>query len=273
MYIGVDIGGSKILVAARHEHDKQLILSEKFETPADAEIGLRLIIARIEELCAGRPIAGIAVVAPGPMDFQNGVLLTAHYLPWHYFPLRERLHRYFNCPIILEHDASAAAWAEYQLGVAKGLPNVAYLTISTGIGTGLVLNGAIYHGRFDSEGGDIPLHHNGSHWTHLEDAASGRAIRGTYGHFAFDITDDATWRQIALDLAQGIGALAALLSPDIIVIGGGVSVHWNRFAKPLKANLTDMKMRYPLPPIVPSKWPELNTVTGAVLLAEMIPKS
>lgn len=272
MYVGIDIGGTKTLVATATTK-YTIKTSQKILTEHDAVGEIEKITDMIEAQ-AGDKLTAIGIAAPGPLDRHKGRILNPPNLPWHNLSLTERLHRHFKVPVALENDANAAALAEATLGAGRGHDPVLYVTISTGVGTGLISEGRIYHGKYDTEGGHImlqqggPLCGCGGHG-HFESICSGTAIKRRYGKFGYEIKDKPTWRLIARDMAQGLTSLAAVVSPDIIVLGGGVSVHWERFQEPLNEYFREFWANmYPPPTIKPAHNIETAAIFGAFLVAK-----
>lgn len=277
MYIAVDIGGSKILVALGNQQ-ANLVDSIHFETPASFDDAMNQITAAIHKLSTGHHLEAIAVAGTGRLDFEQGIILQPPNLPWRDANVKKPLQAEFNVPVVLENDADAAGLAEATLGAGVGHKVVLYLTISTGIGTGLIIDGKIYHGAHDTEGGHMTIDPTGPHCGcggdgHFESIVSGKAIKRRFGVFAYQITDPNIWDQIAQDIAIGLGNLITIMSPDIVVMGGGVNVHWDKFHTPLLKYLKDRKLLYPLPKIVPAKYMETAVVYGCFLLAKQTKKS
>jgi glucokinase len=170
LYLGVDVGGTKVaagIVTPRGE-----ILS-KIRVPMtsrqDAAAGLQAVERAIDSALETEParrgsIAGIGVVSPGPLDPSSGIVVNPANIPcWRNFPLVEEIKKSRGLPAILDNDANAAALAEALWGAGRGYRNVFYVTIGTGIGTGLVLDGRIYHGRTGAaaEGGHVTIDFRG----------------------------------------------------------------------------------------------------------------
>lgn len=278
MYIGIDIGGSKILLGLANAQGR-ILSTQKLPTPADGRSGLHVIEYRIRELLDGRPLFAIAVSAPGPLDFKTGTILNPpNQHEWHNVPIGPELRRLFKVPVVVENDANAAGLAEAISGAGQTHGTVLYVTISTGIGTGLIIEDEVYHGANDTEGGHITIQPGGPQCGcgghgHFESVVSGRAIQRRFGRPASAITDAGTWDLIAKDMALGLANLIAITAPDIVVLGGGVSVHWKRFNKPLLAHLKEVaSLQYPLPPIVPAKRIETAPLYGTILLAKKAAK-
>ena len=170
LYLGVDVGGTKVaagLVTSRGE-----ILSKvrmPMTSHEDAAAGLLAVERAIDAAFAAEParkasVAGIGIVSPGPVDPVQGIVVNPGNLPcWRNYPLVAEIKKSLGLPTILDNDANAAALAEAQWGAAAGYSSVFYVTIGTGIGTGIVLNGSIYHGRTGAagEGGHVSIDYHG----------------------------------------------------------------------------------------------------------------
>ena len=157
--VGIDIGGTKLATVVAD--DSGNILS-KVRRPTDAEKGpeyaIQLLFEMVYETIAQagleqEAIAAIGVSCGGPLDTKTGVVYSPPNLPgWDAFPLKAHLESEFNIPTIIENDANASALAEYRFGGGRGYDAVLYMTMSTGIGGGIVIDGRIYHGANDSAG-------------------------------------------------------------------------------------------------------------------------
>lgn len=271
MYVGIDIGGTKML-AAYSPDARRLVATAKMATPKNQREAIPDIVKLIDQVAGGRQVAGIGVSAASPMDLNRGIMLTPPNLPWRNLPLLKDLTAATRCAVTVAHDADCGGLAETLLGVAQGFKRVLYITISTGIGTALILDGQIYHGQHNLEGGHITVQaHDGPTCScgapgHFEAVASGQAIKRRFGKPAYQITDKATWNAIAYDFAVGIASLAAMTTPDVIVLAGGVSTHYDRFKAPLARHLKEV-YRFELPPIKLAKFVETAPVIGALQLA------
>lgn len=157
--VGIDIGGTKLatVVADSTGH----ILS-KVRKPTLSERGpeyaLQLLFDMVGETInlagmAQKSISAIGVSCGGPLDTKTGVVYSPPNLPgWDALPLKARLESEFEIPVTIENDANASALAEYRFGGGRGYNAVLYMTMSTGIGGGIVIDGQIYHGANDSAG-------------------------------------------------------------------------------------------------------------------------
>lgn len=273
VFIGVDIGGSKMLVAS--STDGVTIKNQaKTATPDNSKDGITQIIRLIDEVAGDQKVAAIAVAAPGPLDLIHGHILKTPNMTWEETAICELLKARYDAPCILENDANAGALAEALIGAAASQPFVLYVTVSTGVGTGLVINGKVYHGAHDTEGGHmlIPTHDRtlkGSEdGAQLETEISGRALKRRFNQLGFQIpADSKNWDIFAHDLALGLHNLSLVLSPSVIVLGGGVSVHFDKFRDHLSRHLSAYHGLYPHPPIVQAQMVEEAPIHGALLLA------
>jgi len=290
--IGVDIGGTKVaagLVNRRTgsiSHPTRVPMSAH-GTPAE---GLAAVTTAIDSLLAAsrglqsssaqgahgvrrapsapavdssQSAQGIGVGAPGPLDPNTGVILNPPNLPcWRNFPLGAELARAYRLPVKVDNDANAAALAETLWGAGRGYRNVFFATIGTGIGTGIVFDGQIYHGRTGAaaEGGHLTIDYDGPPCACgkrgcIEALAAGPAIaRLARSRLAAQPAADSLLRKLAgghLDgvsselvgqacaagdpiaaqvlqdvvgfLSIWLGNIIDLLEPDVIIMGGGVS--------------------------------------------------
>ena len=134
--------------------------------PARRKPGLQAVVAAIDSLASSARggIHSIGICAPGPLDPKSGVVLNPPNLPcWRNFPLAEKIRSMYRVPVKVDNDANAAALAETRWGAARGFRYVFYATIGTGIGTGIVFDGRIYHGNTGSagEGGHVSIDYRG----------------------------------------------------------------------------------------------------------------
>ncbi len=157
--VGIDIGGTKLATVVAD--DSGNILS-KVRRPTRADKGPEYAINLLFEMVyetvdqtglEQKAISAIGVSCGGPLDTETGIVYSPPNLPgWDAFPLKARLESEFNIPAVIENDANACALAEYRFGGGRGYNSVLYMTMSTGIGGGIVINGQIYHGANDSAG-------------------------------------------------------------------------------------------------------------------------
>ena len=161
--IGVDLGGTNI-VAGALSHDGSEVIAMRSEPTradqgADAVIDrmVRLIDTVIAETIAHTgarraDVTGIGVGAPGPLERERGIVVTTPNLGWTNFPLRDVIAERTGIPVRIDNDANCATLGEWWLGAARGANNVIGMTIGTGIGGGIILDGKLYHGASDVAG-------------------------------------------------------------------------------------------------------------------------
>ena len=259
MYIGIDIGGTKTLVASLSD---QGVIDQaiKFPTPklyTDflAELTKTLAQLTVKDFRAG------AVAAPGKIDRAKDMVISCGNLGWENIPLARDIERLTHCPMRLENDAKLGALSEAML-VQGRYHKVLYITISTGIGIGLVRDGVIDTAIGDGGGRTMLLSYRGK-LTPWEDFASGSAIVRKYGKMASEINDAQTWGEIVRTFTPGLIELTAVLDPEVIIIGGGAGHHIDKFHDLLVA---DMKQHETpmlrIPPILAAARPDEAVIYG-----------
>lgn len=261
MFLGVEIGGTKLQVGAC---DRQGRLKHLVRTVVVRKQGRRGILWQLEEIIptflARYKVAAIGVGFGGPFDVERGCAVTSHQIAgWDGFPVKRWFERRFRLPAVVDNDQNCAGLAEAVCGAGRGKRAVLYVTVGTGIGGGFILNGEIYNGKL----GAAEIGHMqcfvGGRWRTVESLASGLAIeRG-----ASTITRSAKYVGVAL--ANAI----ALLNPEIVIVGGGVSLAGERFFRPLCHTVERLVFR-PFRGnfrIVPPALGQTVVVIGAALLA------
>jgi glucokinase len=238
--IGVDVGGTKILagvvdregaVHARHER----------ETPKSSqEDVVAALDAAVSELL-GEDVGAVAYGVPSNLDRRTRIALQATNMPLHDFDLLAHGRERFGLPIGVENDGNAAAFAEWRFGAGRGTSNLVMLTLGTGVGGGLVLDGDLYRGWAELghvvvQAGGPPCQGNCHGRGHLETLASGtaadRAARELYGPDADghelvarardgDAAAGAALDRIGELLGAAIGSFANEFDPEVVIIAGG----------------------------------------------------
>jgi predicted NBD/HSP70 family sugar kinase len=264
MYLGIDIGGTKTLVASLND-EGVITQSIKFPTPEDYDQFLSELDKTVASLETKDFRAG-CLAAPGRIDRKLGVGKSFSNLPWRNVPLQQDIERIAGCPMLVENDANLAGLSEAMLLKDKHA-KVLYITISTGIGTGYIVSQQIDPSMEDSEGGLLQIQ-RGDQIVKWESFASGHAIAERYGKHASEIEDEATWRTIATDLSVGFIDLIAVTQPDIIVVGGGVGRYLDKFHDLLVAELKKYENpMLPIPPIANAGRAEEAVIYGCYDLA------
>jgi glucokinase len=266
MYLGVDVGGTKTLVTVLNS-DGVIRERTKFPTPKSYNhflLELRHALAHFKTQEFQAAGVGIPVTV---FDRKHGRGVNFGNLPWRNVPIQLDMEHICKCPVVIENDAKMAALSEATL-IKDRYRSVLYVTVSTGIGIGLVVDGKIDANVGDGGGRAIVLENKGKlmPW---EDFASGRAIVETYKKRAMDIEDKATWQKICRNLAKGIVHLIALTEPEVIVIGGSVGTYFDRYGSTLKDEIKKYHLPLvPIPDIVAAQRPEEAVVYGCYDLAK-----
>ncbi|MFD2215057.1 ROK family protein [Metabacillus endolithicus] len=257
--IGIDLGGTNLRIGVFNEQGE--IINEQSQ-PTEAAKGPQYVINQmaeiINQLKATYKIKAIGIGSPGPLNPHDGIIIEPPNLPgWVNIPIVQLLEEKISLPVKLENDANAAALAEATLGAGKGASSVFFITVSTGIGGGYVLNGELVSGAQGSCGeiGNMIVnpspdayHGPGLNKGALEGLASGTAI-GRIGKERLNITNGAQGvfhlaeqgnkeAQAILDeainyLAIGLANIVHTVNPEIIVIGGGVMKSKHLIVEPL----------------------------------------
>jgi predicted NBD/HSP70 family sugar kinase len=260
MYLGIDVGGTKTLLAV-FSSDGKIEKEYKFPTPKkypDFLTQLQEALDRFNEY----HITTCCCAIPGKVDRQKGVGLVFGNLAWRNVPIKNDLAGLLDhAKILVENDANLAGLHE-ALIFHKRYKKVLYITVGTGIGDGIITDGKIDPDFADSESGQMVLDYGGK-LTRWEDIASGRALVERYGKTAREIDDPKIWQQFAKDLSLGLVELVATLQPDVIIIGGGIGTHFNKYADFLKAELKRHESpMVSVPPLVQANKPEEAVIYG-----------
>jgi glucokinase len=262
MIIAVDTGGTKTLVASFSkggERGPEI----KFATPRDVHEYIAHLETTIREVAGSNEPSAICIALPGRVR-RDGVLISARNLGWKEVDLKQLLIRHFSCPIFVENDANLGGVGAVRL-IDETPERCLYVTVSTGIGTGMVVNGRLLEGMEQCEGGNIFIEHDGvlKCW---EEFASGRAIHETYKKFAHDITSKRVWNVISKNIAQGLLALWPVLRPEMIIVGGSIGTYFERYGEHLNETMREY-LGYRAPLIVPSPKPEEVVIYGCYYYA------
>ena len=255
-YLGIEIGGTKLQIV---QGDAAGGIQRRWRTTVDRQRGGPGILERLREGIAGltgdgsdRP-AAVAVGFGGPVDRARGRVRVSHQIPgWEDFALRDWLEQTVWAPAVVENDANTAALGEATCGAGRGHDVVFYVTLGSGVGGGLVANGSIYHGAApgEAEFGHLRLDRDGttvesrcSGWAvdrrvrrlieeepasflarSLGAEASGEAKKILPALQAGDPAAGRVVRELAADLAFALSHAVHLFHPEVIVLGGGLSL-------------------------------------------------
>lgn len=269
--IAIDIGGTKVRIGRINGHGRISKFID-FATPASESDMLRVTSATVHELTDPIEPTAIGIAGPASIDRARGTIGPCTNIPaWKKLPIVDTLRKEFACPIALENDATLGGVCEALIGNGQSYRYILYVTISTGIGSSLILDGKPLPGPYNPQGGQMILvdHAKNPLYGSFEYLASGKAILREHGKIAADIRSARTWHDITRPLAQGLNNLIVATNPEVVILGGGVSRHYKRLIKPLKSHLKDFSYppNFPVPPIIQAKYVETAPLIGAGLLA------
>jgi glucokinase len=274
--VGIDIGGTKI-AGALVDDEGHIVAQRSRPSPAsnaqDMEDAIEELIVELSE---GRQIVAAGVAAAGFINNNQGSVYYAPNIAWRNEPLREKLEARVATPIVIENDANAAGWAEYRFGAGRNVTHMTMLTLGTGVGGAIVINGELFRGGFGAgaEIGHRRVVNNGlgcgcGGRGCIEQYGSGRALlrfaaevshdpvigRPLAGYRGADGTLDPAGVKILLEARdpgairalQSVGSwvgiacasLAAVLDPQLFVIGGGVAVAGDEILQPIRASFLE----------------------------------
>jgi glucokinase len=270
--VGIDIGGTKIAGALVNEAG-EIIRDLKVPTPANDPVALQAAVVKmVEELRAGEQVSAVGVAAAGFIDANQSVVYYSPNLSWRNEPLKEKLEAELGLPVVIENDANAAGWAEYRFGAGAGYHHMMMLTIGTGVGGAIVANGELFRGGFGN-GAELG-HMNfvpkgklcgcGQHGC-LEQYGSGTALLNSAKELVASASEEAKrlkelsdsvpeltgnevykaiqegdpgalrlLTELGSNLGLAVASLVAVLDPEIVVIGGGVSAAGELLLEPIR---------------------------------------
>ncbi|MBD0329769.1 MAG: ROK family protein [Thermoleophilia bacterium] len=265
--IGVDVGGTKILAGVV---DREGVLGARRErtTPVDTQEALvDALVEAVEELRDGE-VGAIGFGIPSTIDQRAGRAVSSVNIPLVDVDLRARMSERFGVPVAVENDANAAAVAEWKAGAGRGTQHMVMLTLGTGVGGGLILDGRLYRGAVGAAGelGHVVIEHDGARCQgtctgrgHLEAVASGHAASERASELFGPAADahrlvrlaqegDASaveaLREIGRRLGSAMGGLVNVFNPELIVVGGGFGAAGELLLAPAR----EVLLREALPP-------------------------
>jgi len=241
---GIDMGGTNLRVGLVDAGGKILIKISEPTKKENRRMLIRQIIKLINSILPKKrtSMLGIGIGAPGPLDQEKGIIFSTPNLPgWKRFNIVVPLKKEFGIPVVLDNDANAAALAEWRFGAGKGFKNMIYLTISTGIGGGIIINGNLYRGL----GNAGELGHMIVDWKSkarcgcgnygdLEALASGTGIKNQTKKDSkeiFEMVKNGNKQAITIInnvltvLGVGLVNCCHIFDPDIVVLGGSVATN------------------------------------------------
>jgi glucokinase len=306
--LAIDIGGTKLAAGVVDSEGRILA---RGEVPTLAKEGLEPVLGRIvglgRDLLSRPEVSGvrvhrIGVGCAGPVDLKAGVVFNPPNLPgWVRVPLSDRLRQALGLPTVLENDANAAGLGEFRYGAGRGAQSIVYMTVSTGIGGGIILDGKIWHGLKDAAGEighmtvcpDGPLCGCGNRGC-LEAMSSGTSIarraremlaagrQSELNQVASPTSSDVVrlaqkgdpvaseiWDQAVRYLGIGVAAVITILAPERVIIGGGVTRAGDFLFEPLREHVRQRVKLVPVEsvPILPATLGPDVGILGAAAVA------
>jgi glucokinase len=269
--VGIDIGGTKI-AGGVVDAEGRIVEQLRVDTPIDTGALASAVVDMVRHFSDAHDIEAVGVAAAGFIDRDRATVIHAPNIAWRNEPLKATLEAGLDLPVTIDNDANAAGWAEYRFGAGRGVDNMVMLTMGTGVGGAVVLDGQLFRGghgigaelghiRFIREGLPCGCGQNGC----LEQYASGRALQRE----ANDIADGGgigealaalraesgtisgpavsrlvlagdpgaieALRRVATALGEACGGFQAVLDPELFVIGGGVAQLGDDLLAPVRA--------------------------------------
>ena len=243
MLAGIDLGGTQVRVALARS-DGHLVASVKTRTPLlhTPQAMVEWAAAEIDRHRGREKVRSITIAAPGPIDLARGVLVNPPNLPWKNVPLAAMLSQATGAKVQLANDADMAGLGEFHRGAGRGTRNMVYITWSTGVGGGLIIDGELRRGAHGTSGeiGHMIIDPNGpldrcGQRGCLEAFIGGANLARETGHSAVELFSEAARgnrqaRMVVERAARYMGmaliSLTNALDPEMFVIGGGVSRSW-----------------------------------------------
>jgi glucokinase len=282
--VGVDVGGTSVkvgLVSAQNKIVRETsVPSAGFPVPA---LLFATVAAAIKALAAGRPLDAVGVGVAGDIDSRNGVVRISPNLGWKNMPLKKHLRKYFRCPITVDNDANAAAWGLYKTQAPKNIRSAIVMTLGTGVGGGIILDGKLYSGATGSAGevghmniaedgplcncgnrGCLETYVGGPHLVkrvqHACENGQRTSLQTAFRNGPDSITPyliaqaakqgdkyaQSIWRSVGHALGLAIGDLVYVLNPEMIFFTGGIAQAGPLILKPLWETLNRRSFKTPV---------------------------
>lgn len=243
MLAGIDLGGTQVRVALARS-DGNLIASIKTKTHLvpTPQAMVEWAATEIDRHRGREKVKAITIAAPGPIDLKRGVLVNPPNLPWRNVPFQAMMSRATGARVLLANDADMAGLGEFHRGAGRGTKNMIYITWSTGVGGGLIIDGELHRGAHGTAGEighmiidpDGPLDSCGQRGC-LEAFIGGANLARETGHAASELFAEAARgnrharmvvQRAARYMGIGLISLTNAFDPELFVIGGGVSRSW-----------------------------------------------
>lgn len=288
--VGVDIGGTKV-AGGVVDAEGRVVARTRMDTPDDdAQAALDAVVEVVTVLRREHDVAAVGIAAAGYVSGDRTRMLFAPNLPWADVPVRDEIAGRVDLDVVVENDANSAAWAEYRFGAGRDEPDLVCLTVGTGIGAGIVLDGRLYRGRYGIAGepGHVCVVCEGEpcgcgNEGCLEQYASGTALaryvrEGGGTAEGADITDLArqgdpvalrAFAEVGRWLGRGLADIASLLDPGVFVIGGGVADAGDLLLAPTRESFLDNLSGREHRPVADVRLAALGNDAGLVGVADL----
>ena len=295
--VGIDLGGTKI-AAIRMDDRGEVLAREEALTPEDPDAIVDELVRLVQSVAAGEAAAA-GIGAAGIVDFRVGILRFSPNLPLRDVPLQALIQERTGLRSVVDNDANAAGWGEYRFGAAKGHDHVLLVTVGTGIGGAVILNGELYRGAygFAAEIGHFIVEPGGPEcgcgnrgcWEQVASgqalerlarveverdpqggiarAAGGESPEGQHVSEAARAGDRAAKEiieEVGRRLGEGIAGLVNVLDPQLVVVGGGVGEEGDQLLEPARRAFRETVEAVDRRPEVPIVMAKLGNEAGAM---------
>lgn len=271
--VGVDLGGTNVRAAAVRGGKIVARAVRRISGKAAEEVVLGEIFETIDEVIGGE-VSGIGIGVPSVVDVERGIVYSVENIPaWREVPLKDKLESRYGCPACVNNDANAFALGELHFGKGRGYRNMVGLTIGTGLGAGIIIDGRLYSGPNCGAGeiGSIPYRD-----ATVERYAAGQFFQheaGAGGDVVFEraLRGDAEalrlFHAFGLELGHAILTILYAYDPELIVLGGSISRAYRFFEAGMRERLKSFAYQHVLETLViaPSETEDAATLGAAAL--------
>jgi len=271
--VGVDLGGTNVRAAAVRDGKIVARAVRRISGKAAEEVVLGEIFETIDEVIGGE-VSGIGIGVPSVVDVERGIVYSVENIPaWREVPLKDKLESRYGCPACVNNDANAFALGELHFGKGRGYRNMVGLTIGTGLGAGIIIDGRLYSGPNCGAGeiGSIPYRD-----ATVERYAAGQFFQheaGAGGDVVFEraLRGDAEalrlFHAFGLELGHAILTILYAYDPELIVLGGSISRAYRFFEAGMRERLKSFAYQHVLETLViaPSETEDAATLGAAAL--------
>lgn len=291
--IGVDIGGTKVAAGVVDE-DGRIIARAMRQTPDRStapSVVEAVIVEAVEELRREHNVSAVGIGAAGFVDANGELVRFAPHLSWREEPLRAKLMDRLNVPVFVDNDANTALWAEHRFGAAQGEENVVLVTLGTGIGGALLINGRLFRGangmagefghmQLVPEGRPCECGRRGCWEQYSSGKALARYARSAGLHLTGPSLTEAAYEghpvacgayvDVGKWLGIGLAGVVAAFDPAVVVVGGGVGAVGDLLLEPARRVLGEYVVgagHRRLPDVLPAQMGADAGLVGAAELA------